>query len=74
MRTAEWNLRLPTFPMYCDQDLAFMPLVMFAMIDAAALLYQPFSERAAFHCSNPAVLYDFSSHLTALCTYLAAWR
>jgi hypothetical protein len=48
MRTAEWNFRLPSFSMRCDHDLAFMPLVMFAMIDAATLLYEPLFEMCCF--------------------------
>jgi hypothetical protein len=37
-----------------DHDLTLMPLVMFGMVDAATMPYEPFSERAAFHCSNSA--------------------
>jgi hypothetical protein len=50
MRTAERDFRLPTFSMHCDHDFASMPLVMLAMIDAATLLHEPFSECDAFHC------------------------
>jgi hypothetical protein len=32
-----------------DHDLTLMPLVMFGMVDAATMPYEPFSERAAFH-------------------------
>jgi hypothetical protein len=49
MRTAERNFRLSSFSMHCDHSGALMPLPMFAMIDAAAPLYEPFSECAAFH-------------------------
>ncbi len=49
MRTAEWNLGPSSFSMHRDHDLALMPLLMFAVIEAAALLEEPRSECAAFH-------------------------
>jgi hypothetical protein len=50
-QTTEWNF-LSSFSMHGDHDLPPMPLLMFAVIDAAALFYEPFSKRAAFHYST----------------------
>jgi hypothetical protein len=36
--------------MHRDHNLAPVPLLMFSVIDAAALPDEPFPERAAFHC------------------------
>jgi len=48
-RAAERHFCLSSFSMHCDHHGTLMPLLMFAMIDAAALLDEPFSECAAFH-------------------------
>ena len=50
-RTAERNFRLSAFPMHGYNNLPLVPLPMFAVIDVTPLLYKPFSERGAFHCS-----------------------
>jgi len=42
-----------------------MPPMMFEMIDAATLLYEPFSKCAAFHVSIPRL-----SDLTRKCLYV----
>ena len=46
-RAQLWPFGLPDARLH---DLPLMPLLMFAVIDAAALLYEPLSECAAFHC------------------------
>jgi hypothetical protein len=51
VRTAEGNFRLSFFSVHRDHGMALVPLVMFGMIDAATLLYEPFSKCAAFHAS-----------------------
>jgi hypothetical protein len=53
-RTAERNFRPSAFSMHRDHDTALVPLIMLAVIDAAALLNQPFSKCSAFHyiCSR----------------------
>jgi hypothetical protein len=52
--TAERDFGLSAFPMHGYHDLPLIPLLMFAVIDAAALLYEPLSECAAFHCFTSA--------------------
>jgi hypothetical protein len=49
MRTTEGNLGLSSFSMHGDHDLPHMALLMFAVIDTATLVQEPFSECAAFH-------------------------
>jgi len=42
-RAAEWNFRLSAFSMHRHHDMALMPLLVLTVIDAAALLNEPFS-------------------------------
>jgi hypothetical protein len=49
LRTTEWNLGPSTFSMHGHRDVACMPALMLAMIDAAPLLDQPLSKCCAFH-------------------------
>jgi hypothetical protein len=54
VRLTKRNFRPSAFSMHRDHDRALMPLIMLAVIDAAALLNQPFSKCSAFHyiCSR----------------------
>lgn len=54
VRVAKRNFRLSAFSMHRDHDRALMPLIMLAVIDAAALLNEPFSKCSTFHyiCSR----------------------
>ena len=51
VRAAQRNLRLSTLPMHCHNGLAFVPPMVFTVINAATLLHQPFSECGTFHFS-----------------------
>jgi len=48
-RGAERHFCLSSLSVHCDYHGALMPPLMFAVIDATALLDEPFSECAAFH-------------------------
>lgn len=54
VRLTKRNFRLSAFSMHRDHDRALMPLIMLAVIDAAALPNEPFSKCSAFHyiCSR----------------------
>jgi hypothetical protein len=73
MRAAQWNFRLSSFSMHRDHDLAFMPLLMFSVIDAAALPDEPFPERAAFHCIASVDSFDLL-FVTSVAQQRLAWR
>jgi hypothetical protein len=53
VRLTKRNFRLSAFSMHRDHDRALMPLIMLAVIDAAALLNEPFSKCIAFHTFAP---------------------
>ncbi len=55
-RAAERHLCLASFSMHGDYHRTLMPLLMFAVIDATALLDEPFSECAAFHRARPLII------------------
>ena len=53
VRLTKRNFRLSAFSMHCDHNRTLMPLIMLAVIDAAALLNEPFSKCSAFHIFAP---------------------
>lgn len=53
---AKRNFRFSALPMHGHHDLPRMPLLMRAVVDAATVLHEPFSECGAFHFFAPAAV------------------